>query len=359
MILYILAAILTALVLGFIFTPTMGKRPRGDREDRCRRSPNYRGTRFVNLESTKTLRPENPGILYEFIFGASRKPAKPLPVHALTASDFPSTPADLQVVWMGHSSFILDIEGVRILVDAVFGKYASPFPGLMKRFQPPPLRLDQVPPVDAVLISHNHYDHLEMKTIRRLAAMGTVFITPLGVGSYLESWGCASSQIIELDWWQSHSIGGVTLTAAPSQHFSGRGAFDANKALWASWAITGARRRVFYSSDGGYGFHFEEIGRRLGPFDLTLMECGAYNKQWADIHMIPEESVRAHLDVRGEYMLPVHWALFDLSLHTWDEPIRRAAAEAQRLGVRLATPMIGEMYSPGMTTGCWWENPRS
>jgi L-ascorbate metabolism protein UlaG (beta-lactamase superfamily) len=291
----------------------------------------------------------------ELYSGPKRKPESPLPVIRLTQGDFAEHPAALQAVWLGHSSMIVEIEGKRILIDPVLDKYAAPVRGVMKRFQPAAITREQLPHLDAVIISHNHYDHLEVKTVKHLAARGIPFLTALGVGSYLESWGIAPDLISEFDWWESTTLDRLEITAVPSQHFSGRGMFDRNKSLWAGWTIKGGSHSVYFSSDGGWGTHFEEIGSRLGPFDLTIMETGAYSRNWPFIHIEPERAVDAHIAAQGKSMLPVHWGTFDLSLHRWDEPANRASAYAKEKGVHLLTPHMGQFVIPGETeTEEWW-----
>lgn len=315
------------------------------------------GRRFLNDEPAPV---ENMGAgFFVKFFLARHRPPTPLPVVA--PAPFPSPPAPLRVVWMGHSFVILDIDGVRLIFDPVFGP-ASPLPTNIRRFQPPPLSREELPPADAVILSHDHYDHLERASVRFLARRGARFVTTPGVDSRLRGWGCSDDAISVLDWGQSLSLpshrpegGTVELTAAPSRHFSGRSLNGRDTTLWASWIAKGPRHAVFFSSDGGYGRHFAAIGRQYGPFDLTLMETGAWNPRWAHAHQHPEESVRAHRDLRGGVMLPIHWAAYDLAFHDWDEPAIRASRAAREQGVTLATPRMGETWTPGTPTAAWWE----
>jgi L-ascorbate metabolism protein UlaG (beta-lactamase superfamily) len=208
-------------------------------------------------------------------------------------------------------------------------------------------------------VTHNHYDHLNRQTVQQLHSRVKQFIVPIGVSPLLVKWGVAAEKIVELDWWQSHKHGEVTITSTPAKHFSGRGLTDRNKTGWCSYVVNTPDRNIYCGGDSGYGTHFTEIGKRFGPFDLTILECGQYNDSWADIHMRPEETVQAHLDLGGKQLLPVHWAGFTLSLHDWDEPIRRVVAAAKIQRVSLATPHIGEAMPIGdaqhsFTT--WWEN---
>ncbi|MFD0819498.1 MBL fold metallo-hydrolase, partial [Micromonospora zhanjiangensis] len=226
------------------------------------------------------------------------------------------------------------------------------------RLHPPPVALADLPPVDAILISHDHYDHLDLPTVRALSRGGSApFVVPLGVGAHLERWGVPADRIVELDWDESATVAGLTLTATAARHFSGRG-FSRDRTLWASWVIAGADRRVFYTGDSGYFEGYAEIGATYGPFDVTLMQIGAYDPAWPNIHMFPEEAVAAHLDLRGDVLIPVHWATFDLALHTWADPVNRLWREAKARDVRLAVPRPGERIDladpPPLDP--WWES---
>ena len=298
--------------------------------------------------------------LVDFLTAADTKPVKPLPVFFEEGNvDSPLPASEARVTWYGHSAVFLEIDGKRILLDPMLGESASPVPlfGSTRFHLEKPLESLRFPRIDAVLISHDHYDHLDYRSIRRIEKQVRHFFVPLGVGAHLRGWGIAADRITELDWWESAELDGVTFTAAPAQHFSGRGLTNRNSTLWASWAIRGSRHSVFFSGDSGYGPHFREIGERLGPFDFTMMECGQYNERWAAIHSMPEESVQAHLDVRGEAMMPIHWGAFKLALHTWTDPVERAAAAAEKKGVTLVTPGIGQPVVLGRyeDIGRWWE----
>ena len=225
-----------------------------------------------------------------------------------------------------------------------------------KRFYPPPLALSELPAIDAVLLSHDHFDHLDAALVRALHSRDLRWVVPLGVGRWLRPWGIQPERITELDWWDSAVVAGATLTATPARHFSGRGPGSSDRTLWTGWAITGAGRRVYYAGDTAMQHEFAEIGERLGPFDLTMIEVGAYDKLWPDVHLGPEQAVLAHRLVRGAVMLPLHWGLFDLALHGWTEPIERALAAAARDGVRVATPRPGGMVEPASLPEVerWW-----
>ena len=351
-------AIVAGVSLWSIATPAMGGHMDDPRATRYERSPEWSDGKFRN----RRPRHDAPYLeaLLKFTFGGSdvSAPDTPVPVIARSAADYQTPPVSgLRVTWLGHSTTLLEIDGQRVLFDPVWGPRASPytFAG-PSRFFPPPLSLADLPSVDAVLISHDHYDHLDMFTVRALAARGDRFVVPLGIGTHLAAWGVAPSRITELDWWGSIEIGGLTLTATPARHFSGRGITGQDRTLWAGWSIRGPQHRVYYSGDTALDDAMVEIGNRLGPFDLTMIEIGEYDALWADVHLGPEQAIRAHQLVRGDVMLPVHWGGFDLALHGWTEPIERAVVAANAAGVRLATPQPGELLEPA-TMGVprrWW-----
>ncbi|MFD8741424.1 MBL fold metallo-hydrolase, partial [Streptomyces sp. NPDC059618] len=243
-------------------------------------------------------------------------------VHPTTLADLAAPPASgLRLTWMGHSSVLAEIDGRRVLFDPVWGERCSPFSFAgPKRLHPVPLPLAALGPVDVVVISHDHYDHLDLPTIKALAGTDTLFAVPLGVGAHLEHWGVSADRLRELDWHEATKIGGLTLTATPARHFCGRGLRNTQHTLWASWVVEGEDHRIYHSGDTGYFDGFEEIGAQHGPFDATMIQIGAYSDFWPDIHMTPEEGMRAHLDLQGGtggVMLPIHWATFNLATHAW------------------------------------------
>jgi L-ascorbate metabolism protein UlaG (beta-lactamase superfamily) len=324
-------------------------------------SKNFKGGRFQNLASTRLN--TNDGNMVEsaidFFRGSpDRVPANELPA-VLPALDEKPENKNLRVTWFGHSTCLVQIDGQTLLTDPVFGDRASPFSFVgPKRF---PTEIDFRPQdlpekIDAVLISHDHYDHLDRPTIQALEEKVDIFYVPLGVAAHLLAWGIAEGRVIELDWWEEISHGPLTLAATPSQHFSGRGLTSRNKTLWASWVVIGTRERFFFSGDSGYFDGFTQIGDTYGPFDLTMLESGAYNEAWADVHMMPEETVQAHQDLRGDILLPVHWAKFNLALHPWQEPIQRLLNSAGAHSVEVLTPRIGESFYPGedRPQRHWW-----
>lgn len=327
----------------------------------ARRSPNYRDGVFVNLDpaSTINLDREQQQLLLRELLGSrdTGKPARPVPVVEPAAVD--DEPPALAVSWFGHSSALIDIDGYRVLTDPVWSRRCSPSRRAgPQRLHEVPAPLEALPSVDAVLISHDHYDHLDIETIVGLArTQRAPFVVPLGVGAHLRKWGIPQSRIVELDWYDSHQIGELRLVCTPARHFSGR-LFARNTTLWASWVITGPQHRAFFGGDTGYTKSFPEIGVDHGPFDLTLLPIGAYHPAWPDIHMNPEEAVRAHLDVAeadSGLLVPIHWATFRLAPHPWAEPVERLVQAAGSERVRIAVPKPGQRVDPATTSfEPWW-----
>ncbi|RAN78402.1 MBL fold metallo-hydrolase [Bacillus sp. SRB_331] len=263
------------------------------------------------------------------------------------------------VTWFGHSASLLKIEGKKLLLDPMFGDASSPFPVFnSKRYSGAfSLEREDFKEIDAIIISHNHYDHLNYKSIMRLKDRAKHFYVPIGVARYLIKWGVSPNKISEHNWWDEITFDNIKLVCAPARHFSGRSMTDKDRSLWCSWLIIGQETKVFFSGDSGYAPHFKEIGNKYGPFDLTLMECGQYDTRWSAIHMLPEETVQAHIDVKGELLVPIHWGAFTLALHEWSDPIERVTKEANRLGVNISTPQIGEaiaLQSREYPTSAWW-----
>ncbi|KLU24330.1 hydrolase [Caballeronia mineralivorans PML1(12)] len=303
------------------------------------------GERFRNVKPrpTEGLR-KTLGIVWNVLLNkpGGTVPADALPVDALTRAQLDAAP-DRSLYRLGHSTMLLKLRGQFWLTDPVFAERASPFRHLgPKRFHAPPVALADLPPLRGVILSHDHYDHLDRETVLALAESTGVFLTPLGVGDRLIEWGIDASKVRQFDWWQDTEVDGIQFTATPAQHFSGRSLFDGNSTLWASWVIVDDDLRVFFSGDTGYFDGFRTIGERLGPFDVTLVETGAYDAQWPYVHMQPEETVQAHIDLRGRRLVPIHNGTFDLAMHRWQEPFERVMALALARGVALSTPRMGE-----------------
>lgn len=343
----------------------LGGRLTGTRAERALRSPQYRAGAFRNPASSRPAASPTTGstdrnLLRELFFGKQKRhPSLPVPLVRPTRP--PQTSArsrELNVIWYGHASALVEIEGRTVLIDPVWSQRCSPSARLgPKRLHAPPVGLDELPAVDAILISHDHYDHLDLATVRGLTARQEApFVVPLGVGAHLEQWGVPEHRIVELDWSESHDVAGLRLTATPAQHFSGRG-LRRDTTLWSSWVIAGAHRSVFYTGDSGYFDGYAAIGAGYGPFDVTLIQIGAYDQAWQDIHMFPEDAVSAHLDLRGGLLLPVHWATFNLAVHDWSEPVDRLWAEAKARDVRLVVPRPGErvVVDDPIPVDGWWQ----
>ncbi|WP_328937056.1 MBL fold metallo-hydrolase [Streptomyces tauricus] len=343
-----------------------GVDPSGERMQRIRRSPNYADGVFRNPEGA----PRPDGAMREFAKSYFRKeervqraPAGVVPVHATTLADLAAPPASgLRLTWMGHSSVLAEIDGHRVLFDPVWGERCSPFAFAgPKRLHPVPVPLAALGPVDVVVISHDHYDHLDLPTIKALADTDTLFAVPLGVGAHLEHWGVPADRLRELDWHETTKVGGISLTATPARHFCGRGLRNTQHTLWASWVVAGDEHRIYHSGDTGYFTGFKDIGTEYGPFDATMIQIGAYSDFWPDIHMTPEEGMRAHLDLQGDrptgVMMPIHWATFNLAAHPWAEPGEGTVAAAHAAGARVALPRPGEPFEPtaeSVPSEPWW-----
>ncbi|HYI08167.1 MAG TPA: MBL fold metallo-hydrolase [Thermoanaerobaculia bacterium] len=358
-VLLVLGVLLVATVLVLLYSTewlvSLGGLPEGARLERVRRSPQYANGRFRNVEQAPLTSASNREMLRRQFFGEEqREPVRPIPVVRAR----PAEAAELRATWLGWSSVLVEIDGRRVLTDPVWSERCSPSTLVgPKRFHAPPIALADLPPIDAVVISHDHYDHLDMPAVRTLAARGTRFAVPLGIGAHLERWGVAPRQITELDWNESVDINGLHITATPSRHYSGRNPRHNNKTLWASWVVKGPAHRFYFSGDTGYSEAFKTIGRQHGPFDLTLIKIGAYDETWETIHMDPEDAVRAHVDLRGRVMLPVHWATFNLGFHAWREPPDRAVAAARKAGITLVVPKPGEAVTVGAAMPAvqeWW-----
>ncbi len=329
-------------------------------KQRYSKSPQWKNDRFMNIEETKmelnfhTL----PKLLYKQFFETEgREPKDALPIQSFDNERFTSS-TEPQFIWYGHSVLLMRLNGLNILIDPMLGPNAAPIsPVPNKRFSKNSLDvIDQLPAIDLILLTHDHYDHLDMASINKLKAKTKQYWVALGAERHLEKWGVNPNSVREFDWWDSKELEGIQITFTPTRHFSGRGLRDNSKSLWGGWVFITEQHRIYFSGDGGYGDHFKEVGKRLGPFDIAFMECGQYNENWHQIHMYPEESVKAANDVGAERTVAVHWAGFSLAQHTWKEPIERYTAEALKQNLLVLTPRIGEQFNHLDFKGeRWWE----
>ena len=349
-----------AVALYVNFAPQFGAQPQGEHLVKISASIHFQNGVFVNQVETimdygllKTAK-----MIRDFLTVDNINPTDPLPVKFAAGNAIVALDTLTSVTWYGHSAFLLEMEGKRLLLDPMFGPAASPFSFVGQRYAyQQPIDLEQFTKIDAVLISHDHYDHLDYSSIVKLQPHVGHFFVPLGVGAHLIRWGVAEDKITELDWWESAAFKDLTFTAAPARHFSGRALSDRNKTQWASWVLQGQYNNLYFSGDGGYAPHFKEIGDKYGPFDLTLVECGQYNQRWEAIHMMPEQSLQANIDLRGKVVMPIHWGAFDLALHKWRDPVSRLLAAAEKQNIKVATPYIGERFIIGQDVPHkkWWE----
>lgn len=341
-----LVSLLVLAVLGFLtWAPQIGQVPQGEDLHRVSQSPHWKGGRFVNLIPTSTASLSDLwSTLGDYINAENTAPDDSLPVSfALIEGQHDSLS---YITWYGHSAFLIELNQSKILIDPMLGDYAAPLSFGSKRFPyKEAIPIENLKDIDAVIISHDHYDHLDYPTIKKIQGEVKHWYTALGVGSHLKRWGIAAEQITELDWWQEASLGELRFAACPARHFSGRSLFNQNSSQWASWYILGADKKLYFSGDGGYGPHFKAIYARYGSPDFAMLECGQYNKAWADIHMMPEQSVQAGEDLNAHLIMPIHWGAFSLAMHEWLDPIERFKLEAQRRGIPLAHPMIGERFA--------------
>ena len=318
----------------------------------------FRQGRFHNLEANDFVAKKavkKSGFL-KFLFKSKNTPSFQIPQKQdRHDSDTPLKNA-FSVYWLGHSSLIFELGDTRFMTDPVFGN-AAPVPGIVTRYCEPPIRRSELPQLDFIIVSHDHYDHLEYDTIRALRHTDIIFVTPLGVGARLRSFGIKPENIRELYWYESTQIGNTTITATPGRHFSGRTLKDRFKTLWAGWVIENGGRKIFFGGDSGYGKHFKDIGKKFGPFDLVCLEIDAWNENWKNNHMFPHEFPVAAKELNAKLAMPIHWAVFDLAMHPWKKSITMVSEEAAKAELPLFTPMMGEIAYPGKTRTCpWWQD---
>lgn len=349
--------LLGGLAWYYLEQPVFGKLPSGKREERIAHSPNFKGGQFVNQEHTPNFA---PGIsMWDATLSFFNKPENTEPSRSMPSvrTDLRKLDTEDAVVWFGHSSYYMQASGLKILADPVFSGNASPIKYFAKSFEGANVyAASDIPDLDILLLTHDHYDHLDYKTILELKGRFKKVITSLGVGAHLNHWGIPDEQIIELDWYESATLApGITITALPARHFSGR-KFTRNQSIWSSFALHTPKANYYLGGDSGYGKHFKEIGEKYGPFKLALLECGQYNAMWPYIHMMPEEVVSAAQDLKAETLMPVHWGKFALAMHDWNEPANRVLQAAKDKQMPITTPLIGEVVKPGThyPDSIWW-----
>jgi L-ascorbate metabolism protein UlaG (beta-lactamase superfamily) len=346
---------LTIVVAAWSAWSNVGDRPDGTWLARDRQSPQWHGDRFANpLRMFSNL---HGGILQMLRSRPGEEPDAPVATVNASAQYRQAPASGLRVTWFGHSSSLVEIDGVHVLIDPIWSERASPFAWLgPRRFYPPAIPLDALPRIDVVVVSHDHYDHLDRATIQALDDRGVRFVVPLGIGAELAGWGVDPRRIVELDWWQEARVGDVRIIATPSRHASGRLSPQSDHTLWAGYAFVGSHHRVFYSGDTGMNDTFVDVGRRFGPFDVALVESGQYDAQWPDWHLGPEQAVAVSGQVGARLMIPVHWGLFKLAHHAWTEPPERVLAAARCTGTRVMVPAPGQPVEPATQAPIahWW-----
>ena len=361
-------SVLIVLITGFInLSPQFGAKPKGESLKRIEQSANYRNERFANTQDSIDIFPlvGYKNMIFEMLRDRPRAAPleRTLPEYNGEINLHSKTEDSLtQITWLGHSSILLEIDGYKLLIDPMLGAAYGPvtFMPRSQRFgNSLPVTPADLPHIDAVLISHDHYDHLDYNTMLQLKGRVDHYFVPLGVAAHLVSWGIDEQIITELDWWEEVAYKGMTFVATPAQHFSGRGPMDKFSTLWMSWVINGKKHRIYFSGDSGYFNGFKQIGDKYGPFDLTMIECGQYSELWPDYHIFPEFTAQAHIDLRGKVLMPIHWGALLLSpSHDWDEPIERLSIITGELNIPLTTPMIGQTVTldTSYPDSKWWKN---
>lgn len=359
--------LLLLLIAGSVFfysTPDFGGKVSAGQKKKFETLSNYKDGIFVNEIETKMDFSFSgmADILYDVVRGnPNRAPKGPLPVEKIDSAEVADfTGGVTRLTWFGHSAFLLEIDGKRLLLDPMLTDSPSPvsFMGPERYTKELPITPDKLPAIDAVLFSHDHYDHLDYKTILKIKDKVNHFYVPLGVSVHLLAWGVPAEKISEYNWGDETEHEGVKLIFTRSRHFSGRGLTDRTTTLWGSWVIQGKTKKIYFSGDSGYGPHFREIGEKYGPFDIAMLECGQYNERWKPFHMMPEETAQAAVDLRAKVFMPIHWGSFTLALHSWADPILRVTAKAVELKQPIATPKIGEsiiLEGESYPVSKWWE----
>ncbi len=368
MTLIIVFGIIAILIFGswlFIsLSPQFGKSYSKEKKKEFEKLSNYTDGVFKNEIETKMEMGTAKvfSIIKDYWNGIPRqKPEIPLPVNKVDSLEIVQNPDSIyNLIWFGHSAFLLQFEGLNILIDPMFGSSPSPIPAFgSKRFSYGlPIEVSKLPEIDLIIFSHDHYDHLDYPSVKSLHEKTKKFFVPLGVGEHLKSWGVSGDKIKEFNWEDSENIGDISFISTPARHFSGRALNDRFKTLWSSWVIKSDNYNFYFSGDGGYGPHFIQIGEKYGPFDIALLECGQYDERWNEIHMMPEETAMAAKELRASVFMPIHWGSFVLALHSWDDPVKRVTKKAVELNVPVLSPMIGEkidIKNTNLQNLDWWK----
>ena len=368
-VLYIVLSLITLLIIiGVLFinlSPQFGGVASKQQQELFSKSKHYKDGKFLNNGGVKmemSFKDSFKAMWILFKSNSKAEPNKNIAVQKIDSITIANYNSKTRFIWFGHSTFLLQIKGKNLLIDPMFGNVPAPNPLLgNKRFSNKlPIEIEKLPSIDAVLITHDHYDHLDYESIQKLKDKVNMFYTPLGIGIHLLKWGVEKERIIELDWWQEIKYDELTIRCTPAQHFSGRGISDREKTLWCSWIIQSDDENLFFSGDSGYASHFKEIGDQYGPFDFAFMECGQYNNLWPLVHMLPEETAQAGLDIKAKKMMPIHWGAFKLASHSWTDPVERISKKAKELNVDLVIPKIGEIIEIGLNDSeeiyPWWRN---
>ena len=364
----VLSLIALLIIIGAFFinlSPQFGGEATKQQQEVFSKSKHYKDGKFVNNDGVKmemSFKDTFKAMGTMFNSDSNSKPNKNIAVQKIDSITIADYNSKTRFIWFGHSTFLLQIKGKNVLIDPMFGNVPAPSPLLgSNRFSNElPIEIEKLPHIDAVLITHDHYDHLDYESIQKLKDKVNMFYTPLGVGIHLLKWGIEKERIIELDWWQEIKYDELTIRCTPAQHFSGRSLADREKTLWCSWIIQSDDENLFFSGDSGYAPHFKEIGDKYGPFDFAFMECGQYNDLWPLVHMFPEETAQAGLDIKAKRMMPIHWGAFKLASHSWTDPVERLSKKAKELKIDLVIPKIGESIEIELNDSeeiyPWWRN---
>lgn len=361
--LIILVSLIICIMLFVKFAKVFGAKPSEKQKLSYQKYSNYQDGKFVNLMPNNTVL-ETPNFVDDSLEPkASRQPDFDIPYVKINPKDLEQKTKHARFTWFGHSTFLLEMDGKNIMIDPMLSAVPSPVQGIgRKRYSKGlPLTIAELPALDAVLITHDHYDHLDYLSIKALKDKVKMFYVPLGVSAHLMAWGISMDKIQELNWYEQVSLGEIELTLTPTHHYSGRSLTDRFQSLWGGWIIKGQYDNIYLSGDGGYGPHFREIGAKYGPFDFAMIECGQYSRYWRQNHLFPEQSAQVAEEVGAKLVMPIHWGAFTLAMHRWNAPVERFLAKIKTFGIAATTPQIGQQFvlDPAIAkpTGAWWEKP--